>query len=1020
MNLTMPLIRSCLPVCLIFLSCAAEAHAQEDAKVRLGQTVTRATQAEKQGKLQVALDEYARAAQLSKEIYGTNHIFYAAMSQAQGNVLRQLGQPERAVPQLELALKIAESLQNKGLAAEAVNNLAAAHWDLGNYLKSQELHERAGQLLQAEYGPNSPQLAVSRNNLAGVASSLGQTAQAEQLYRQAIRVLEANQATFLKELASALNGYSGLLIRQGELTRAEPLQTRAVTLLERGLGPNHYEVGRTLINLGALYTALAQYAKADAAYTRALRIMEATLGPDHPDVAFALTNLAISQQRLKQFDKAEAYYLRAADLRRKTLGEDHPAVALTLHNLAALYTQMKDYDKADHTYQQVLAMREKRLGEDSSYVADTLAAWGRLRVIQKRPDDAEKLYLRALEIRRAKIPEYHPDLGTSEYDLAWLDAGRKKWSDAAARFDTGRRIHRHYIDQVLPMLSESEQLTFLSESDTPNYHAALTLVLKQPENERLAELSAGWVINGKALVQQTMAQRALLARDTTNPALAAIAKQLLVLRKQLASLSLVSSDGKQEAGRREKFEAISRDEQEQSQQLARLGGRPAGSGSWTELDTVRAAIPTDAVLIEIADFKFFDYDVAVPERDKLPSRYVAWIIPAAGKGPVKVVDLGEAGALDVTVREARTALQQAPQQIHENGEPEAEQELRGVLSKLSKQVLEPILSQVGSSREIYLSPDSLLWLIPWSALPLKDERYAIEEFDIRFVVSGRDLVKNAETFKTGQPVLFADPNYDLTPAEIQTATQRIFKDANVAATPVNATTTGRFKLGVAARLPGTKTEADAVLPRLESYAGAKPLVYTDQWALERVFKAMRQPRVLVLSTHGFFQSDEPAAADAGAQTRGASATTAQALSNPLLRCGLLLAGCNQPADTSQGDAEDGILTGLEIVGANLRGTELVVLSACETGLGDVRNGEGVAGLRQSFQLAGAKAVISTLWQIPDRETARLMTDFFTELAESGAKAQSLRQAQLNLIKARRARVEAAHPFFWAAFTLTGE
>ena len=309
-------------------------------------------------------------------------------------------------------------------------------------------------------------------------------------------------------------------------------------------------------------------------------------------------------------------------------------------------------------------------------------------------------------------------------------------------------------------------------------------------------------------------------------------------------------------------------------------------------------------------------------------------------------------------------------------------------------------------------------------MPTEDGKFLLEDYSIRLEVSGRYLVKNSSSNKkNNRTFIFADPDYDLSTAGSEKAIKAMFPKRKLSAKTRGATSrSAMLKVG---RLPNTKLEAEAVAPNMAKIAGRKPQTFTSQWAMETVLKEVKNPKILMLSTHGFFLPDQKVKpSDRGKSTSIADTRSATLLGvdgkpieNPLLRCGLLFAGCNTGSATG---GDDGILTGMEVVSLDLRGTEMVVLSACETGIGKVNNGEGVAGLRQAFQLAGAQSVVATLWSVPDRDSAIIIKDFFKNLADGQSRGEALRQAQLSRIKARRARHGAAHPFFWAAFTLTGQ
>jgi CHAT domain-containing protein len=381
------------------------------------------------------------------------------------------------------------------------------------------------------------------------------------------------------------------------------------------------------------------------------------------------------------------------------------------------------------------------------------------------------------------------------------------------------------------------------------------------------------------------------------------------------------------------------------------------------------------------------------------------------------LELGEAAAIDQAISDWRATLADPRR---------ADVRARG--RALDEQIMRPLRRLLGDTRRLFLSPDGALNLIPFAALVDEQDRYLAETYAITYLTSGRDLLRLAVKTSSRQgPAVFADPDFDAAAAAPNALPNTPHASARRSVDLAGA----RFP-----RLPGTAAEARVLAALLPA-----PHVFTRAQATEGALKQVAAPLVLHVATHGFFlpaqQSSSGASVPPGLRGLGlGGGRAAPAGENPLLRSGLALAGANRRADGAGGD---GVLTAYEAAALDLFGTRLVVLSACETGLGDVQSGDGVYGLRRALVLAGAESQMMSLWQVSDAATRDLMTAYYRRLLAGGERGEALRQVQLAMIKrqpqaaaaggrrglggglARQLQTEERrHPFYWASFILSGE
>jgi CHAT domain-containing protein/Tfp pilus assembly protein PilF len=897
-----------------------------------------------------------------------------------------MGQAEYAAARRchEQALAIRQKVLGPGHpdTAESLNNLSSLHWLEGEYAAARRYVEQAVAIRQKVFGPEHPRTALSLANLGTVLFDMGEYGAARPYLEQALAARQKVLGPEHPETARNLNNLGVLLSVQGEYAAARRYHEQAVAIRQKVLSPAHPDMAQSLDNLGGVLAEQRDYAGARHYREQALAIRQKVLGPEHPDTAGSLSNLGHLLLQQGEYAGARPYLEQALAINKKVLGPEHPHTALSLHNLGALLLHQGQYAAARPYLEQALAIHKKMLGPEHPDTAETL------------------LYLGAL--------------------LAADHDSRAAWRALMAATTSYARC-----TEGLLAASAERQHAAIVRDRRGAFSFLLSLAEAAPRvaGEYRGELLAS-VLDWRASSGHAMRARheALLAAQS--PDVAPLVGEVGRLRHRLVQV-LLRGPGRR-SGKEHQAE-LEQLRQQQDQLERDLAGRVNGLAILQKArqagpDTLAQRLERGTALVEMVKYIHVEFQAKDHRKRLQSSRYAAVLLgrAAAPGGPpdIRVVFLGEAAPIDRAVHAWRTAAEAG------TIDPAAERALRQHLwQPLGKALPE-------GARRLFLVPDGELALLPFEALRLEDGRYLVEHYQVSYLSSGRDLMpRPALKAPLGPALVLTDPDYDaLGDAPAPTPSPLIVR-ADAKRSSDLEKRGFRFR-----RLPGFAREADAVL---QAWREARPGDKIDRLqgpdASEEKLAAVKRPRLLYLITHGFFLPDLemlPAERDRFLRdfelvSLGPSLPRlAGSGEDPLLRSGLALAGANQWQKRSERGLSDGLLTAREVRNLDLWGTELVVLSACETGLGQVSNqGEGVLGLRQAFQLAGARTVLASMWKVPDRDTERLMTRFFARWLKGTPKAQALREAQLELLAELRKdadpRRRTAPPLYWAGFICHG-
>lgn len=942
------------------------------------------------------------------ETIGENHPLRGLAGTHSGEILRSLGNYQQAVDRLNMSTQIWIANSNAFELANCLNSTALAQHRSGEHDAAESSYLEAAKILVDDNKGRGLELRrATEANYASLLEETGRFPEALKIYEKIINEMGAD-ATLSSADLTVRENLARLYQSVGELAKAETLFDSLLQYRQR----QPTEIARLHSLRGRFYLQLDALDKADAELDAALTYLNSANSHTPGDVATVQSLKALVMLERGEPAAALTKYEEVLESLIESIGPDHLRCAEIYDQIAKVQRNLGNYPAATAAHLKSIAIYESAFGATHETVAWAQHRLGTTHFVFNSPDDACSAWRRSFEIKQ---------------DIC---------------------------HETLPWLPEAQATAFLTSLTTNDSSAGRDTLLStlSVDQARNADEALLCVWRSRGLVLNVIANRERqLANTTRSPE----REQLAKVRRRLAQLSILG--GSEESAHRdtrtqllrklnEEKEALERIIAERSRSSTTLGGTYSQFADVTPQELMEL-LPPQAALVQLVKTERWQPTeqgaTEVAKKIVYDAFVVSRKIDATGSSdnadPLDVhwIELGDAAEIDNLITTWRSAILRGDGGTRGRrlGKKDPQPDVKSAEASrdaLNQRVWKPISSALGTRSRVVIVPDGDFHRMPWVALPGTESDYLIEEVQITTAADGRQLAQLLQQQQSIDGIAKEAANSD-------TGSNNFLLiggiDYNVQLPKPEGSQASQPRDSTWSFLKGTQEEIVAISEVIPT-ENTRQLV--GEHALEEVVKAeIEKANVIHIATHGYFAADidedltnDSSRGEALGQRQTSSSLSAR---NPLLQCGLTLAGCNSdvwldanglPLDNGQ----DGYLSAEEIMGMDLGSTRLVVLSACETGLGSVGNGEGVFGLQRALHISGVKSTIASGWKVDDRATQLLMTEMYHQIFEEGLSvADALHAAQIRVLRQfnhttgqlEEINSQAAPPYYWAAFSLSG-